>query len=402
MKFSSLFALATGLAATVAQPIFEKRSINNTALAEEVPDSSNNNVQTAYGKPFAVYQPKAFIISMFEFEEAPWYDALDLTHNITIPGLSPMYPTIHCTANYTICQLTTGEGEINAASTITALTLNPLFDLSKTYFLIAGIAGGEPDQTTIGSVTLAKYAVQAALEYEIDYREYIKTNSNWTTGYFAFGTDNPWEYPGNVYGTEVFELNEKLRDRAFDLASNATLNNGTTGNAKFRKLYNETAARSLPGIVKCDILTSDVYFTGNVLGDYFSDFTKLMTNGSASYCASAQEDNASLEAFVRSDKYGLVDFQRIIVMRTISDFTRPPPSLANNTVKFFTDTDFGGSSASFANLVNAGFPIIHDILENWDKVYESGKKYAPTNYVGDIFATLGGKPDFGKTDFDIA
>lgn len=171
--------------------------------------------------------------------------SIDFVHNITVPGLSPVYPTIHCTTNYTICQITTGEGEINAASSMTALALNPLFDLTKTYFLVAGIAGGEPEYTTLGGVTFAKYAVQVGLEYQLAYEDYIETNPDWVSGYIPYGTDNQNSYPGNVYGTEVFELNEALRDRAFDLASNVTLNNGNKLNAKFRKLYNETAARGM-------------------------------------------------------------------------------------------------------------------------------------------------------------
>lgn len=127
-----------------------------------------------------------------------------------------------------------------------------------------------------------------------------------------------------------------------------------------------------------------------------------MTNGSATYCSTAQEDNASLEVFTRMQKYGLVDYERIVVLRTISNFSRPPPSMANNTVKFFTDTDKGGIGHSLANLVNAGFPFIHDVLTNWENVYESGETYEADNYVGDIFGSVGGKPDFGKDSFEIA
>lgn len=399
MRFTTLVSLAATFTSILSFPI-EKRAINVTAIAEEIPDSGDDDIQTSYGKPFAVYQPKAFIVSMFELERDPWLKAMDFVHNITIPGLSPVYPTLHCTTNYTICQITTGEGEINAAASISALTLNPLFDLTKTYFLIAGIAGGEPEYTTLGGVTFAKFAVQVGLEYQFAYEDYIETESNWTSGYVPYGTEDQDTYPGNVYGTEVFEVNEKLRDRAALLASNATLNNGNTLNKKFRKLYNETAARGDAKVVKCDVLTSDNYFTGNVLNDYFSELTKLMTNGSATYCSTAQEDNASLEVFTRLDKYGLVDFDRVIVMRTISDFSRPPPSMSA-TDYFFNRTD-GGIEASLDNLVIAGTPIIHDILHNWETVYEKGQKYSSKNYVGDILNTLGGTPDFGKSSFDIA
>ncbi|SGZ52333.1 CIC11C00000005443 [Sungouiella intermedia] len=399
MKFSNLVAAAALTLGATAHPL-EKRKTNATEAALEDVTTKSDDLKTSFGKT-AIFQPKVFVINMFRNEAKPWLSSLDFAHNITLPGLSPEYPTIHCSTNFSICQMTTGEGEINAASSMTALGLSPIFDLTKTYFLVSGIAGGEPQHTTLGSVTFAKYAVQAALEYQVSYQEFIQTHPNWTSGYWAYGTDNPWTYPAYAYGTEVFELNEKLRDKAVELAETGNLVNGTEANAEFRTLYEYEAAQNLPSVVKCDVLTSDNYFTGNVLGDYFSFYSKMMSNGSAVYCATAQEDNASLEAVTRLDKAGLVDFNRVIVMRTISDMTRPPPSKANDTVSWFNNPKDGGSGAAYSNLVVAGLPIVSDILENWDDVYYSGKEFEPENYTGDIFNTLGGKPDYGKDSFYI-
>ena len=69
--------------------------------------------------------------------------------------------------------------EINAANSMNALTFSGLFDFTKTYFLIAGIAGVSPKVATLGSVTFAKYAVSVALQYEFDARE---IPANFTTG----------------------------------------------------------------------------------------------------------------------------------------------------------------------------------------------------------------------------
>ena len=99
--------------------------------------------------------------------------------------------------------------EINAATTISSLVASPSFDFSQTYWLIAGIAGVNPEVATLGSVTFAKYAVQVALQYEFDARE---MPANFTTGYVPLGATAPGEYPTSIYGTEVFELNEALRD----------------------------------------------------------------------------------------------------------------------------------------------------------------------------------------------
>jgi purine nucleoside permease len=65
-------------------------------------------------------------------------------------------------------------------------------------------------RTTTGGVTFAQYAVQVALQYEIDPRE---VGGNVSTGYFAFNTAAPNQFPGDWYGTEVFEVNDALRKK---------------------------------------------------------------------------------------------------------------------------------------------------------------------------------------------
>lgn len=96
-----------------------------------------------------------------------------------------LFPHVHCTEDFQICQVTTGESEINAAATITALVLSDKFDLTSTYFMIGGIAGVSPKWSTLGGVALSRYAVQVALQYEFDAREMPE---NFTTGYVGYGT----------------------------------------------------------------------------------------------------------------------------------------------------------------------------------------------------------------------
>src|SRR4051794_10030395 len=74
-----------------------------------------------------------------------------------------------------------------------------------------------------------------------------------------------------------------------------------------------------------------------------------------------------------------------------SNFDRPPPGVTayENLVVF----DQNGFQLAIQNLFNVGIEIVKGILENWDRTFEKGVK--PTNYVGDIFGSLGGEPDFG-------
>lgn len=175
--------------------------------------------------------------------------------------------------------------EINAAASITALTLSPAFDLTTSYFLIAGIGGINPKVATLGSVTFARFAVQVALQYEFDPRE---IPSNFSTGYVPLGATSPSEYPTSIFGTEVFEVNDALKKLAVGFAKTATLNDSTDAVA-YRANYATTemyaAAAAPPSIVECDVATSDVYYSGTLLSEAFENTTTLFTNGSGVYCS---------------------------------------------------------------------------------------------------------------------
>ncbi|KAF5379130.1 hypothetical protein D9615_005856 [Tricholomella constricta] len=337
--------------------------------------------------------PKVFIVSLFDAEGDTWYNIPEfnvLAHNITIPGLSPVFPDAHCTQDGSICQLTAGEGEINAAVSISSLLHSPAFDLRKTYFLIAGIAGISPKVATLGSVTFARFAVQVTLQYEFDARE---KPVEFSTGYVPQGSFAPDQYPREIYGTEVFEVNDALRKLAVGFAKTATLND--TGAAQaYRANYASNPAflsgASPPSVVQCDTATSDTFWTGALLAEAFENTVRLFTNGTGEYCTTQQEDNAVLEALLRGAMTKRVDFSRIIIMRTGSNFDRPflGQSAAENRFG-----DSGGFTPSLNNLHIAGVKVVEGIIDGWDTTFARG--VSPSNYVGDIFGSLGGEPDFG-------
>ncbi|KAF4977121.1 hypothetical protein FZEAL_6309 [Fusarium zealandicum] len=343
--------------------------------------------------------PKVMIISMWSPEADVWHDRLPSSGlgnlssaRIHSPGFSMLFPEACCTQGGEICQLTLGEAEINSAASLMALVLSPKFDLSETYFLLAGIAGVNPKHGTLGTVALARYSVQVALQYEIDPRS---LPPDWSTGYISYGRVQPHEYPFITYGTEVFELNAQLRDTAFELASKAELADGEKPR-QYRSLYGRmgesyTTASRPPNVVKCDTATSDVYYSGSRLSEAFENTTAVWTNGTGVYCMSAQEDNAMLEVLVRAAIEKLVDFGRVMVLRTGSNFDRPPPGRTD--LEHLTDAQQNGFSIAIDNIFNAGVEIVKGIIKDWDCKFRDGVK--ADNYVGDIFGSLGGEPDFG-------
>src|SRR5579871_2959247 len=156
---------------------------------------------------------KLMIINMFISEAQPFTANLNLTEQIPVRGLSVDYPNVNCNSD-DICQMIAGEGHANVAASTMALVLSEKFDLRHTYFMIAGIAGINPEQGTTGSAAWARYLVDYGISWEIDPRE---TPKSWPYGYLAiFPTDTvtaPWNsLPAlpTPYRSEVYQLNEPL------------------------------------------------------------------------------------------------------------------------------------------------------------------------------------------------
>ena len=144
--------------------------------------------------------PKVLVVTMFPGETKPWLENEALPLKVTLPGLTKANPDVAC-SEAGLCVLTTGMGYANAASSIASLVFGERFDLTKTYFIIAGIAGVDPTEGTLGSVHWARFAADAGLLYEIDADG---APPRWDAGLHAF--DNAQEH----YGDIVYRLNEDL------------------------------------------------------------------------------------------------------------------------------------------------------------------------------------------------
>lgn len=301
------------------------------------------------------------------------------------------FPNVHCTSDASVCQLVTGEGEINAAGSALALVLAPEFNLTQTYFFLAGDGGINPKIGTLASVAFAQFAVQVALQYEFDARE---RPDGFSTGYVPQGAVTLEDYPAYIYGTEVFQLNDALRQRALEFARTATLQDSPSAQA-YRQLYADVAeygpALALPSVLSCDTATSDVWWSGSLLGSAFENTTRLFTNGSATYCTTQQEDNAVLESLLRGHIAHRLDFSRVISMRTGADFDRPPPSMTASENLFHGQG--AGYGAAVRNIYLAGIKVVQGILDGWDDTFAVG--IPAQNYVGDVYGSLGGQPPFG-------
>jgi purine nucleoside permease len=316
--------------------------------------------------PAAPLPVKVLVINLFGLEAAPWIAALKPTQDIAVPGLSSDYPFVKCNTD-AVCQMTTGMGHANAAASVMAVLLSGRFDLRKTYFLIAGIAGIDPARGTLGSVAWARYLVDAGIAHEIDARELPK---NWSDGYFGVMTNGPDEVPRFDYRTEAFRLDDALLGQALALSHSVQLQDAQDLQA-YRRHYPEAAAKQPPSVIQCDTLSGDTWWSGRRLGEHARRWTKLLTHGQGVYCTTQQEDNAVLNVLSRGSASKLVDLRRVADLRAGADFDRPYPG--QSAVATLTDQRHLSDSATVAanNLVHAGMPLVTAIVAHWSE-WEQG------------------------------
>jgi purine nucleoside permease len=145
--------------------------------------------------------------------------------------------------------------------------------------------------------------------------------SDWTTGYVAIGASRPGEKVELKYGSEVYRLNEDLLQKAYSLTKDVELADGDAAKT-YRARYTAAPANAAPRVSICDTISMDTWWHGSKLGAAMEAWAKLITNGEANYCTTQQEDNATLTALRRGADANLLNFDRIAILRTASNFDR--------------------------------------------------------------------------------
>ena len=301
--------------------------------------------------------PKVLVITMFGGEAKPWLESKKLDTKVKVPGLSKEYPDVACDAAG-LCVMTTAMGYANAASSVSSVLHSGLFDLNQTYFLIAGIAGVDPSDGTLGSAHWARFAVDAGLRHEIDPRQ---IPADWPDGVIGLGAKKPGEKPGWGSGTEVYKLNETLANKALALTSGVELADSDEAKA-YRAAYKSAPANTAPTVTICDTLSTDTYWHGTLTAKSMGDWVDLLTDGTGNYCTTQMEDNATLTALQRGADAGLLQFDRVALLRTASNFDREPEGM---TAPESLSAKSGGFGPATINAYRVGSKFADTVIGDW-------------------------------------
>ena len=258
----------------------------------------------------------------------------------------------------------TGVGTAKSAAAIMALGMDPRFDLRRAYWLVAGIAGINPARGSLGSAAWAEWVVDGDLAREIDARE---IPADWKTGYLPLRGSVPYAEPRDSSEGEVYHLNPRLVDWAFHLTAAVPLGDSDAMRAA-RSEYGFENARRPPFVLKGDTLSAGTFWHGKLLDEWANDWVEYQTGGKGSFVTTAMEDTGTLQSLTFLAKAGRADLDRVLVLRTASNFDLPPEGVtaAENLAR----TKLGKYSAYLPALEAAwrvGNTVVKELTGNWDK-----------------------------------
>ena len=362
-------ASALGLAASLAI------SACTEAPAAEPEESVESADQTsvldcAPGAPCSTSLPvRVVLVTMFEIGEDEgdkpaefqlWKERRPFDMQIPFPH---SYHDLFYDEENQVLAMVTGIGTARSAAATMALGLDPRFDLSEAYWLVAGIAGIDPEDASIGSAVWSAYLVDGDLSHEIDARE---KPEDWPTGYFPRYTNGPYDPERPEPTGEMFHINEGLRDWAYELTKDLELPD-LEGLAEERSLYTDyEMAQKPPFVLKGGHLAAMTFWHGELMNEWANDWVDYWTDGNSEFVTSAMEETGTYTSIEYLDRIGKVDKDRFMVLRAGSNYTMQPPGKTAAENLLGENEGYAGMLGSLESLYLVGGTVIDEITGNWE------------------------------------
>jgi purine nucleoside permease len=260
--------------------------------------------------------------------------------------------------------MVTGVGTAKAAASVMALGLDPRFDLSKAYWIIAGIGGGDPVDVSLGSAVWADHVIDGDLSFEIDARQ---IPASWPTGYLPLRRGTPYEQPvSSESNGELYTINPGLVGWAFHLTQNVPLADSETLR-KFRARFEGFPnALKPPFVARGDTLSASTFWHGSKMDEWANAWTRYFTAGQGNYMIAAMEDSGTLQALTFLNHAGRADLQRVLVLRTVSNYDREPiGGSAADSLKEMVSGNYSAYMPAVEAAQTVADKVVRDIIAHW-------------------------------------
>lgn len=186
------------------------------------------------------------------------------------------------------------------------------------------------------------------------------------------GRTTPYQAPrppvSSDAGTNEFALNAELADWAFRLSSaRVKLVDNENLHSLRAKYSGFPKAQQPPFILEGDVLAAGTFWIGSLFNTWAERWVHYWSDRRATFAMSAEEDAAYLQALTFLSQAKIVDINRVMVLRSASDFTSPLPG--QTAAELLTSgADPNAPSAlleSTTSVFDVGSAAVNELVRNW-------------------------------------
>jgi purine nucleoside permease len=319
----------------------------------------------------APIQVKVVVVTMFERGEDTgdvpgeyqlWVEREHLDQILPLPA---GYHHVRMNKDGVLGMLT-GVGTAKAAASVMAVGLDPRFDFSKAYWIVAGIGGGDPADVSLGTAVWADRVIDGDLAFEIDGRE---IPADWPTGYVPLRQATPYEPPGpNDPEEVVYTLNPDLVGWALRLTKDISLADSDEMRTARARFTGFPIAQKPPFVTRGDAMSGSTFWHGARMDEWANAWTRYYTHGEGNFKVAAMEDTGTMQSLRLLGQAGRIDLKRVLVLRTVSNFDQQPPGVtAAASLKDLASGNYSAYMPSLEAAERVGDKVVRDIIEHWSE-----------------------------------
>jgi purine nucleoside permease len=298
----------------------------------------------------------------FRGELYAWRTKWPLTTELPFPA--GVHPLLYDPGRHVLAILT-GMATARASASIMALGLDPRFDLSHAYWVLAGTAGVNPKVASLGSAAWERYVVDGDLGQEVDARD---IPPDWPTGMLPNGRVTPFAEPAppaqNDDGANAYALNPALADWAFAMTRDVKLPDDAAL-AMARGPYSGPGAAP-PFVLEGDGLMSARFWYGPHMTQWAERWTPYWTGGKGVFAMSAEEDTGVMQALTLLAEAGRARLDRVLMLRAGSDYVVAPPGMnAAEQIARQAKEGLPANRQALEALYAVASPVVRALADGW-------------------------------------
>ena len=135
-----------------------------------------------------------------------------------------------------------------------------------------------------------------------------------------------------------------------------------------RPRFDGAASQLPPTVIMGDEVSGSTYWHGKLSDAWATEWMSYFTGGDGKFATTAMEDTGSLQSLEYLSRAGRVDKNRVMVLRTVSNFDRQPRDM--DAAASLASQRIGTYSAYIPSLEAAyavGHTVVSELLTHWPK-----------------------------------